>query len=126
MKLLFAFLLFSVPAFAQVPPRPAQTPVAGKISGTVRVPAHHWVLFVPVRNKGWRRVTVKLPKHSDPRLAVVWIEDVDHPISSPDRPGDPNWQLFDPRAVAVTASALTFDAVAGDHVWYRVGWIKDF
>lgn len=104
---------FALSVNAQSPPRVSQTPVSGKIAGTVRVPGH---------GKTWHHVKVRLPKNSNPRLAAVWIEDIDHPISSPSRPGDPNWQKYDPRNVVVRADALTFDAVAGDRIRYTVGW----
>lgn len=65
---------------------------------------------------------VPMPKGSDAKLAVVWIEDIDHPISSPGRPGDPNWTKYDPRNVEFQHGQLVFDAVPGDHISFVIGF----
>lgn len=116
-----SIFLLALSVNAQAPPHVSQTPVSGRISGTVRVPSQHWVLIFPRKVTGFQHVKVRLPKSFNPRLAAVWIEDIDHPISSPNRPGDAEWKKYDPRNVAVRAGALTFDAVSGDHISYTVG-----
>lgn len=118
--ILISALLLSASVNAQLPPHVSRTPISSSVSGTVRSTNHsffhHW------QHGEWRHFKVKLPRNSNPKLSVVWLEDIDHPISSPGRPGDPNWQKYDPRNVAVRAGALTFDAVAGDRIAYSVGW----
>lgn len=52
---------------------------------------------------------------------TVWIFDYTHPLSDGMGQHLKEGELYDPRNVKVTPKYISFDAVAGDHIFWRVG-----
>lgn len=70
----------------------------------------------------FKHVVKRLPPNKMiPVSLTVWIFDYTHPISDGLKHHLKEGEAYDPRNVRVTTRYLSFDAVAGDHIFWRVG-----
>jgi hypothetical protein len=70
----------------------------------------------------WRRIVRRLPQNNfDSKRLIIWIQDNTHPGPTLTRNGEKDWLRYDPRNVNATRWFISFDAVAGDHIFYEVG-----
>jgi hypothetical protein len=70
----------------------------------------------------WKHVVRPLPQNNfDSNRLIIWIQDNTHPGPTLTRNGEKDWLKYDPRNVNATRWFISFDAVAGDHIFYEVG-----
>jgi hypothetical protein len=120
-KLLLALFLVWPIAAQQLPKQ--ITPSSTSIRGDVVVPA---TKADRQRMKAgavvWKHVYKPLPPNQfNPKRISVWIDNLTHPGPTTQRSGIPEWLDYDPRKLRVTTRSISFDAPAGDHIFYVVG-----
>jgi hypothetical protein len=70
----------------------------------------------------FKRIVKRLPPNRlISRSLTVWVFDYTHPLSDGTNRHLKEGEAYDPRNVRVTTRYIAFDAVAGDHIFWRVG-----
>lgn len=70
----------------------------------------------------WKHMVRRLPANNfNKNSMIVWIDNFSHPGPTVGRNGETDWLLYDPRHLRVTPRTISFDAPAGDHIFYAVG-----
>ncbi len=70
----------------------------------------------------WKHIHLRLPPNQlDSKRMKAWVDNFTHPGPTSTRNGEKDWLDYDPRNVRVTNRYISFDAPAGDHIFYIVG-----
>jgi len=126
---------------AQLPPIPRMTMPGNAIRGDVVVPLakterlalKHFQCDSSQPPMGkciiWKHVVRRLPPNNfNKNSMMVWLYNFSHPGPTVERVGatvvgrngETDWLLYDPKHLRVTPRYLSFDAPAGDHIFYVV------
>lgn len=132
LRLLFVLFLTTSSVAAQIRPRPrASMPAAPKspapssaFRGDVIVPitkAEH-AQMARTHKIIWKHIYRTLPPNQmDSKRMMAWIDNITHPGPTSARDGEKDWLDYDPRKLRVTSRYISFNAPAGDHIFYVVG-----